>query len=633
MIQKIMQASQGIISKALRPAAMAVFAALLLQACPAPSSIPTVPQPTITQEFVKHRDLGRLGIITVRKDVQGKISRELTISPSLTEIPASAFANRGITAVTIPAKVTSIGKQAFANNRLTALALPPTVKSVGAEAFKGNPGLKSVIISQGLLNKTSADAFPSGAVFTDHKGTVIKQRQKPVAADPVTADDDSEKVIKPRQKPVAAAPVTAAPVTADDDSEKVIKPRQETVTTDTDDSKITLVKDKNGRVISKSLEISSSLTRVSASKFANRGLTKISIPPETTHIHDGAFAGNRLTRLTIPPNVSFIGPEAFKGNPDLKSVNISPRLLTNTSGTAFPPGVEFKDRLGGITRITTDAAGKVTAKSLKIPKMLKSIPDGPKSSSPTGMYSHLARSAHITFSITFSLPSSLTYIGKNAFRSSRIKQVTIPPSVTHIGGSAFSNNELTEVTIPNLVTLIDSYAFSNNELTEVTIPNLVTLIDSYAFFSNRLTTVVLGNSVERIGGSAFANNEISDVNIPNSVTRIEQGAFSENILTRVVLGSSVERIESSAFAKNKISAVNIPSSVTFIGQDAFSENSLTAITIPNSVRYIGDGAFRENPDLRSVTISQSLLDSSPANAFPSTVTFTDHSGATITKAP
>ena len=463
--------------------------------------------------------------ITLVKDNNGRgkiISKTLEISSALTAVPASKFANQGFTAIRIPPETISIGSRAFADNKLTALTLPSTVTAVGAEAFKGNPGLKSVIISQGLLNKTSADTFPSSAVFTDHGGKVITRWVS-------------------------------------------------TETTDADGSKITLVKDNNGRgsVISKTLELSSTVTAVPASKFANKELTAIRIPPETTSIGSGAFADNKLTELTVPSTVASIGTEAFKGNPNLKLVNIAPNLLDNTSPNAFPAGVDFKDRLGGITRITTNATAvtnpdgtinaagtTIIAKSLEIPASLTAIPNG---STPTGGF----YSGYDFTSLNFVLPSSLTSIGDRAFRN---------------------NTLLTSVTIPNSVTRIGDGAFSDNRIDTIIIPDSVTVIEGFAFASNRASSLQLGSAVQTIGEAAFRQNNITSVTIPASVRTIDAWAFRDNRLT----------------------SVTIPTTVTSIGQRAFAGNPLT-----------------------SVTISPALKTAAPANAFPSGVTFTDHTGATI----
>ena len=56
----------------------------------------------------------------------------------LTTIPANAFRDNKLTAVTLPKYVTEIGASAFANNQLTVVAFPPNLEKVGQEAFSGN---------------------------------------------------------------------------------------------------------------------------------------------------------------------------------------------------------------------------------------------------------------------------------------------------------------------------------------------------------------------------------------------------------------------------------------------------------------------------------------------------------------
>ena len=273
---------------------------------------------------------------------------------------------------------------------------------------------------------------------------------------------------------------------------------------------ITLKKDAGGRV----LTVSSSIEEIPESAFVNR----------------------KLTEVIIPRNVRAIGHNAFKGNPDLKLVKIEPKLLANTNADDFPPGTEFPDWIGGITRITTDKDGKIT-RSLEFPSSVTEIPD---TGTARGMYQSITLKR-----LLFAADSKLTYIGKSAFRSNELESVEIPNQVTHIGNHAFYANSLTEIKIPN--------------------------------------------SVIYIGGHAFTGNQLKSVTIGRSVKTIGSGAFEENLLE--------------------------------------------SVTIPTTVRSIGDHAFAGNPGFTSVTISQELLDSIPADAFPDTgVTFTDiDEGGTITR--
>ena len=189
------------------------------------------------------------------------------------------------------------------------------------------------------------------------------------------------------------------------------------------------------------------------------------------------------------------------------------------------------------------------------------------------------------------IPSSVTSIGKEAFRDNQLTNVEIPNSVTIIGNDAFRNNQLTSIEIPDSVTRIGDYAFSYNQLTSVKIGKSVTSIGERAFYENQLTSLEIPNSVTSIGSTAFAGNQLTSVEIPNSVTSIGEYVFFNNQLTSVKIGNSVTSIGNNAFKNNQLTSVEIPDSVISIGDYAFSYNQLTGVEIGNSVTSIGKSSF------------------------------------------
>ena len=622
---------------------------------------------------------GSVTTVTRDKDGTGKVvSKSLKVSSTLTTIPAAKFADQGLTSVSLSPETTTIANRAFADNRLTylpiapaaasispgstpgspnlnqvflssvnfnqsaadttsnSLIIPPTVTSIGPHAFAGNPNLKSVTISQELLNTTPSNAFPPGVTFRSTAGNVIAR-----------ASNNQTKI-------------------------------------DADNSIITVVTKADGTT-GKILKVSPTLASISASKFAGQGITEITIPNSIISIGSRAFMNNRLASVTIPssvisigsqafmnnrlasvtiPNsVMFIDNRAFSGNTDLTSVTLSQTLLNSAPADAFPAGTAFKDHDGGeiirgrtiertpgpdgfTTVVIKDTRNNILNKILEIGSSVRSIADG--IDLPGRLQRGLFKNKGLT-DISFISPSSLSYIGHEAFRYNNLTSVTIPNSVTNVGWRAFSDNKLTSVTIPNSVTRITYWAFSDNSLTSVTIPNSVTQLSGFnnnlitnvtipssvteigleAFMNNYIQWVSIPDSVTYIGNRAFKNNRLSEVTIPNSVTSIGKEAFMNNYIHRVRIPSSVTSIGEEAFMSNYLTSVTIPSSVTSIGDSAFINNRLTSVTIPTSVTSIGRSAFRQNPHLTSVTISQTLLDNSPNYAFPSGVTFINHSGYTI----
>lgn len=101
----------------------------------------------------------------------------------------------------------------------------------------------------------------------------------------------------------------------------------------------------------------------------------------------------------------------------------------------------------------------------------------------------------------------VTEIGRYAFSSSELTNVTIPGSVTVIGEAAFADNRLTSITIPNSVQSIGAGAFGMNDLVEVTIPKGISVIEKLVFAGNSLISVTIPHNVTTIGDMAFAYND------------------------------------------------------------------------------------------------------------------------------
>jgi hypothetical protein len=102
-------------------------------------------------------------------------------------------------------------------------------------------------------------------------------------------------------------------------------------------------------------------------------------------------------------------------------------------------------------------------------------------------------------SITFEQPSSLTLIGRNAFRGAGLTNIALPNGLVEIGNYAFNGNPLTEITIPGSVKTIGTEAFKGSGLSlstvnKITIGNEVQIGDGlFQRDNNDFRTVYTGD--------------------------------------------------------------------------------------------------------------------------------------------
>ena len=196
--------------------------------------------------------------------------------------------------------------------------------------------------------------------------------------------------------------------------------------------------------------------------------------------------------------------------------------------------------------------------------------------------------------INFDEPSSLTFIGKNAFKKCvKLTSITIPSSVIIIKSSAFAMCEsLSIINIPDSVTTIETQAFSKcSSLIEISIPSSVVSLGSNVF-----------NGCKKLKYVSFAEDSL--------IQKIGMRSFYEcESLTFIKIPQLVKVIEKFAFYDCcKLEQIELPSSLTSIGDMAFINcTSLLQISIPSSVTSIGNFAFYACNSLKQITIP-SLID-------------------------
>ena len=209
------------------------------------------------------------------------------------------------------------------------------------------------------------------------------------------------------------------------------------------------------------------------------------------------------------------------------------------------------------------------------------------------------------------MPSSLTYIGENAFNlCDQLISLRIPEGISVIPKHfATECSALSELILPSTLDSIMEGTFSYcTSLTHITFPASTKFIGEYAFIAcSNLQHINLPEGLQRVGKNAFRNcTSLDSVTIPESMTNIEEYTFAGcNALHALNMPNSIRKIATGAFQNCSLDTLILSSELNLIGVCAFlNQNKLTDIVIPDEVRQISSRAFENCTGLRKVLIGK-----------------------------
>ena len=205
-------------------------------------------------------------------------------------------------------------------------------------------------------------------------------------------------------------------------------------------------------------------------------------------------------------------------------------------------------------------------------------------------------------------PSSLKIIGKMAFHSTFITNVTLNEGLEEIGEKAFSMTALSSVSIPSTIKkLTNSFSSQvSDALMTLTLKEGLEEIAPDAFKNDQLysqynpackiPSVVFPSSLKKIGDRAFKNCEdLTSATFKTGLQEIGEEAFYQTSLNSVTIPTSIESIKSKAFSN-----IDFLTDVTFLGatnltlfdSTAFEDSPLKRVTIPSTIFSLaGKGKF------------------------------------------
>lgn len=290
------------------------------------------------------------------------------------------------------------------------------------------------------------------------------------------------------------------------------------------------------------------ISKIGAHSFEGTGISRVQLPESLETLGSGSFKNClSLYSVVLPDNISNIESRSFAGCTALYEVKL-PERITTLSDNLFKGcnDLEIVTLPSELREIGNGAFSDCRLASISLPQSLEKIGNEAFAANPFTEFNFPANlkiigdKALYDCGLVFnklSFNEGLVSIGNEAFsgdyrwysnidKRCNIKSISLPSTLEFIGSDAFNGSTFTEVTIPSAMTVISKGAFAGCEkLQKVTFHDNVEAIGPSAFDNTGIINITFPEKLTSIGASAFANSKISFFSIPNSVTSIGENAF------------------------------------------------------------------------------------------------------------
>ncbi|WP_165253408.1 leucine-rich repeat domain-containing protein, partial [Adlercreutzia sp. ZJ304] len=196
--------------------------------------------------------------------------------------------------------------------------------------------------------------------------------------------------------------------------------------------------------------------------------------------------------------------------------------------------------------------------------------------------------------------------------------------VTTIANNAFENSGITGVNLPQgLKTIGDEAFYGCSGLTSITFPNTLVEIGSSAFQDTKFTSISLPSSLRTIKGYAFTSVPIAgELSIPEGVENIGSSVFGNNVdITKLTIPSTATNLAIDvAYGLSGATEILVASgnpNYTSVDGALFTKdmttlmrypasNPRTEYEIPYGVKTLAKGAFAGMKNLENIVIPNSV---------------------------
>ncbi|KAI5548472.1 regulation of response to stimulus [Trichomonas vaginalis G3] len=220
--------------------------------------------------------------------------------------------------------------------------------------------------------------------------------------------------------------------------------------------------------------------------------------------------------------------------------------------------------------------------------------------------------------------SKLTSLPIYAFYGcSSLANLKLPPTIDTFGDYCFAHTNIILFNGNIRFKSVGKYTFSYmKQLKSIDFSQsaIDSLPEGIFKHTDQLKFVFLPKTITRIENFAFSHSGILSIEFPENISYIGELAFysASNINNINLSNLTIKEIYKQTFSKcTELRQLSLPSTLVSIHEEAFSETSIVNLILPESVSTIGIRSFYSCPNLLTVDLSHSKIESIHDETFKS----------------